>query len=164
MASGNTLCVFTPAHNVGPATNYATLDTRNGHLVLDFDSATDEDAIFPGVLPSNYAGGGLTVTVVWSATSATSSDVVWNAAIERLEDEGTDTDADSFATAQAATATAPGTSGALQYTNITFTSGANMDSLAAGEAFRLKVTRDANNGNDSMLGDAELHRVVVKET
>lgn len=164
MASGDTLCVFTPAHNAAPAANYATFDTRNGHLVLDFDSATDESAVFPGVLPANYAGGGLTVTVVWSATSATSGDVVWNGQVERLEDEGTDTDADSFATAQAATATAPGTSGALQYTNLTFTSGANMDSLAAGEAFRLKVTRDADNGSDSVLGDAEVHRVIVKET
>lgn len=164
MASGNTLCVFTPAANVPPSSNYATLDTRNGHLVLDFDPATDEDSVFPGVLPRHYGGGGLTVTLYWSATSATSGNCKWNVQVERLEDEGTDTDADSFASAQTATAAAPSTSGALQYTTVTFTSGTQMDSLAAGEAFRLKVTRDANDAGDTMTGDAELHRVEVRET
>jgi hypothetical protein len=164
MAAGESLCVFTPLDNQPPASNYATLDTRNSHAVLDYDAATDEDAVFAGVLPRHYAGGGLTVTIYWAASSATSGNCVWNAQIERLEDEGTDTDADSFASAQAATAAAPATSGALQYTTIAFTSGAQMDSLAAGEAFRLKVTRDANNASDTMTGDAELFRVEVRET
>lgn len=39
-----------------------------------------------------------------------------------------------------------------------------MDSLAAGEAFRLKVTRDADNASDTMAGDAELIGVEIKET
>lgn len=165
MASGDTLVVFTPLHNQPPASNYATLDLRNNHPVLDFDAATDEDAIFGSFLPRRYAGGGLTVLIVWSATTATTAEVIWNAAIERLEDEGTDTDADSFAAAQAsAEVTAPATSGALQYTTIAFTAGAQMDSLAAGEAFRLKITRDANAVGDDMAGDAELHRVEIKET
>lgn len=164
MASGDTLCVFTALSNMPPAASFATLDTRNAHPVLDFDAAADENAIFGAILPRAYGGGGLTVTIVWSATSATSGNVIWNAAIERL-DTATDTDADSFATAQAASAAATsGTSGNLTYTTITFTSGAQMDSLAAGEAFRLKVTRDADNGSDTMTGDAELHRVEVKET
>lgn len=165
MASGDTLCVFEPGANRPPASNYATFDTRNNHLVLDFDAATDEDAIFAGVLPRNYAGGGITVTIVWGATSATTGNVIWNSAIERLEDEGTDTDADSFATANASAAVAcAGTNGALQYTTIAHTSGAQMDSLAAGEAFRIKITRDANNASDTMTGDAELFRVEIKET
>ena len=164
MASGNTLAVFTPLHNEPPATVYATLDLRNGHPCLDFDAATDEDAVFTGILPANYAGGGLTVTLIWAATSATSGDVVWNAAIERMDDEGIDIDSDSFAAAQAATATAPAATGQLQYTSITFTSGAQMDSLAATEMFRIKVTRDANAGGDTMVGDAELLGVRISET
>jgi len=163
MASGDTLVVFTPLHNEAPSANFATLDLRNGHPVLDFDAASDEDAIFTGVLPRNYSGGGITATLIWLATSATTGDVVWNTAIERI-DTGTDTDADSFATANAATATTSGTSGAPTYTGIAHTSGAQMDSLAAGEAFRLKVTRDANNASDTMTGDAELLAVEIKET
>lgn len=164
MASGDTLCVFTPLHNEPPSSNYATADLRNGHPVLDFDAATDEDAIFTSVLPRHYAGGGLTVTIIWAATSATTGNVIWNSAIERL-DTGTDIDADSFATAQASAASATSaTSGAPTYTTITHSSGANMDSLAAGEAFRIKITRDANNASDTMTGDAELIAVEIKES
>jgi hypothetical protein len=166
MASGQTLVTLTPLHGEPPAANFATIDFRNGHPVLDFDAATDESAVFTFVLPRNYAGSGLTVTLIWAASSATSGTCRWNAAIERMEDEGTDTDADSFATAQAAGATAPATSGALQYTAIAFTSGAQMDSLVAGEAARLKITRDADGtgGTDDMTGDAELVAIEIRET
>jgi hypothetical protein len=164
MASGNTLCIFTATDNVPPAANFATLDHRNRHCVLDFDAAADESAIFEGVLPRHYAGGGITVRLLWAGTSATSGNVVWNSAIERIDDEGLDIDADSFATANAVTAGAPATSGMVQYTDIAHTSGAQMDSLAAGEAFRLKITRDADNGSDTMTGDAELLGVEIRET
>jgi hypothetical protein len=164
MASGNTLLSFSATANHPPASAYATPDTRNSHPVLDFDAGTDESAIFGSVLPRHYAGGGITVRLGWAASSATSGDVVWNVAIERIDDEGLDIDADGFAAAQAATATAPGTSGEVQYTDITFTDGAQMDSLAAGESFRLKITRDADNGSDTMAGDAELLTVEIRET
>lgn len=163
MATGNTLVIFGPLDNEPPASSYATLDTRNGHPCLDFDASADESAIFTAVLPRHYAGGGITITLIWSATSATSGDVIWNTAIERM-DTGTDIDADSFATANAATATTGATSGTPAYTTVAHTSGAQMDSLAAGEAFRLKVTRDADNGSDTMTGDAELLGIEIKET
>jgi hypothetical protein len=163
MASGETLLIFTPLHNQPPASGAATLDLRNSHPVLDFDAAAAEDAIFGAILPRHYAGGGLTVILTWMATSATSGDVKWNAAIER-DDSGTDLDADSFASAQTTTTTAPATSGAPITTSIAFTSGAQMDSLAVGEKFRLKVTRDAAAGGDTMTGDAEILAIEIKET
>lgn len=164
MASGNTLAIFTPLQNEPPTSAFATFDTRNAVPVLDFDDGTDESAVFGGVLPSNYAGGGLTVTLVWMATSATTGDVVWNADFERHADDAFDIDSDGFAGAQAATGTTASATGEQQYTAITFTDGAQMDSLAATESFRLKITRDANNGSDNMSGDAELLRVIVKES
>jgi hypothetical protein len=39
-----------------------------------------------------------------------------------------------------------------------------MDSLAAGESFRLRIYRDADNGSDTMTNDAELLRIEVRET
>jgi len=39
-----------------------------------------------------------------------------------------------------------------------------MDSVAAGELFRIKVTRDADNESDDMAGDAELSAVEIRET
>lgn len=163
MASGDTLVTLYPQNNEPPASNYATLDLRNNHPVLDFDADTDESAVFTAVMPSHYAGGGVTITLVWAATSGTSGDVVWTTAFERL-DNGTDMDADSFASANTATATTGGTSGAPTYTAIAHTNGGQMDSVAVGEAFRLQVVRDANAAGDTMTGDAELRAIVIKET
>lgn len=161
MASGDTLLVFTPLHNEPPASAYATLDMRNAHPVLDFDDSTDESAVFTAVLPQRYGGGGVTVYLHWAATSATSGDVVWAVAFER---DNTDLDADSFAAAQSATDTTDATSGVITTTSVAFTDGAQMDSLAVGEVFRLMVTRDADNVADTMSGDAELVAVEIRET
>lgn len=161
MASGDTLCILLPQDNAPPATNFATLDTRNGHLVLDFDAATSESAIFTGVLPRNYAGGGVTVTLHAMATSAITGDYVWDVAFEA---EGTDNDADSFATANTGTTTCSGTSGIETTTAIAFTNGAQMDSLAVGQRFRLKVTRDVTDAADTMAGDLEATAIEVRES
>jgi hypothetical protein len=163
MASGDTLCVFTALANQPPSSNFATVDARNGIMVLDFDAGTDESAVFVGVLPRSYSGGGLTVTLHWMASSDTTDTnvCVWNAEIERST---TDLDSDSFAAAQAANGNPNATSGIITSTAITFTAGAQMDSLAVGELFRLRITRDANNGSDTMTGDAELVAVELKET
>lgn len=163
MATGETLCVFTPAHNEPPSANYATLDQRNGHYVLDFDTLTQEAAIFSGVLPRNYGGGGLTVYIHAMLSSATSGTLGWDVAIERMSDATTDLDSDSFASAQTVTATTvPGTSGVVLVLSVAISSGANMDSLAAGEAFRIRIRRDV--ANDTATGDAELLAVEIKET
>lgn len=166
MASGQTLCRFTPAANQPPSSAYATPDVRNGLLVLDFDAAADENAIFVDVLPRNYGGGGLTVYIHWMASTATTGSCRWQAAIERHLAGTDDSDADSFAAAQSAGGTAVTPSGTEIVTAITFTNGAQMDSLAVGERFRLKVTRDADgtSGTDDMAGDAELVAIEIKET
>lgn len=166
MASGDTLCRWTALDGFPAAsTNIATQDIRNNHPVLDFDASTEETIAFEDALPANYAGGGLTVEIYWMATSATSGDTLWGGAVERMASGGTDMDADSYATEQtAAVSTANGTSGILAKATITHSSGANMDSTAAGEPFRYKVARKAADGTDTMTGDAELSRVIIKET
>jgi hypothetical protein len=166
MASGDTLIIFTPHSNQPPASIYATLDVRNGHLVLDFDGSTDEEAVFPGVLARAYAGGGLTVNHYIAFTSATTGSVRLQGAFERMDASSLDIDSDSFASFQSAGGSAPGTSGQIIVVAITFTSGSNMDSLAAGEAFRYKVRRDADgtSGTDDITTDMELLRIEVKET
>lgn len=164
MASGNSLCSFVPQGCIQPTSNYATYDFRNNHLVLEFDAGTDESVIWADILPRNYSGGGLTVNVLWMGDGVTTGDVVWNGAFERNEDSGTDLDSDSFATAQAATGTTAGTNGAVQYTAITFTDGAQIDSIAVGERFRFKLTRDADNVADTMSADAQVLAVEIIET
>lgn len=166
MGSGNSLLLFLPNANVPPASNFATLDLRNGHLVLDFDASTDEAAIFKGVLPQNYSGGGLTLKLHFAMSSATSGNVVLEASIERIGDDVQDIDSDGFASAQSSGAVAVSSvSGQAKIATIAFTSGAQMDSLAAGEAFRLKISRDADNaGSDTATGDLELIVAELRET
>lgn len=164
MASGATLAVFTALNNEPPATLAATFDVRNIHPVLNFDAAADWFANFGGIMPRNYGGGGITVYIHWSAATATSGDVIWAAAFERIGEGQQDIDADSFAAVQTVTATAPGTSGFLDIAAITFTNGAQMDSVAVGEGFRLQISRDANAGGDTMAGYAQLRFVEIKET
>jgi hypothetical protein len=116
------------------------------------------------IILRQYAGGGITVRIAWMATSAVTGNVIWSAAIER-GDTGTDHDADSFASAQnSAAAAAAGTSGDPTYTEIAFTNGAQIDSLAVGEHFRIKISREASNGSDTMSGDAELLGIEIRET
>ncbi len=166
MASGDTLLIFTPLHNEPPSSIAATIDLRNQHAVLDFDAAVDEEAVFGGVLPRNYGGGGVTVTLVWMASTATSGNAVWQTAFERHEDDNFDLDADGFAAFETSGAVAaPDVSGEVGYDTTTHTDGGEMDSLAVGESFRFKVRRDADDtsATDNMTGDAELLRVEIQE-
>jgi hypothetical protein len=164
MASGDTLAVFTPTANQPPATNYAALAVRNGHLVLGFDTTTQQAAIFAGVLPRNYAGGGLTVYAAWMAASATTGTIGWGVTFERDNDGNHDLDADAWATEQIITAAAvDATSGKVKTTSVAITAGAaGTDSLAAGEPFRIRLRRDV--ATDTAAGDAQLVSLEIKET
>ena len=163
MASGDTLIVFGPYHDEPPATNFATLDLRNLRPVLDFDATTPESAVFFGVMPQNYAGGGVDVYLHYAMSSAEADTIDWDAAFERIGDQQQDLDADGFAAVQSVDNTVvPGNSGDVDIVNITFTDGAQMDSIAVGEGFRIKINRDAV--NDTAAGDAELVFVEIKET
>jgi hypothetical protein len=163
MASGDTLFVATPAEDQPPATNYATFNTRNGHLVLEFDTTTQESAVFAGKLPRNYAGGNLTVYVSWLAATATTGTIGWGITFERNNPANVDLDADSWATEQIITAaTVDATSGKVTTTNVVCTAGAaGTASIAAGEDFRIRIRRDV--ANDTATGDAQLLSVEVKE-
>jgi hypothetical protein len=163
MASGDTLLVFSPMSYEPPSSNPATIDLRNQHPVLDFDASTNESAVWSAVMPAHYDGGGVTVYIHYAMSSATSGDVDWDAAFERIGDQQQDIDSDSFAAVNSVNnTTVPGTSGLVDVVSIAFTNGADMDSVAVGEAFRFKLTRDA--ASDTAAGDAEVLKVELRET
>lgn len=166
MATTNVLASFIPTDGRPPTSNFATLGQRNGHDTLDFDGSTDEETVFSGVLPPHFSGGGLTIETWWCFTSATSGSLRVQTAIERMDTSSLDIDADSFASFNSAGGSAPATSGQVIKVTTTHASGAEMDSLAAGEAYRLKIRRDADgtSGTDDITTDAQLLRVFVKET
>lgn len=154
-----------------PATAFATADVRPGgstpaenYLVYDFDDTTAEYNDYLVYLAPNYAGGGLTITLPWTATSATSNAVVWRAAIRRLN-TGEDVDtSQTYDFNNASASSAPATNGQLTYPTVTFTNGADMDSVVAGELFILRIGRLPTDAGDTMTGDAELWQPIVRET
>lgn len=169
MASGDTLFIFTPVNNVPPASAFATLDSFTAatglRLVLDFDgSAANETAIFPGVWPSNYAGGGIDVIIDYSLDGTDAQDVQFEVSVEVVQDDDDqDAGGQDFGAATDITDT-PATNTA-NYNNRTAAgqiSHANCGSPAVGDRIRLKVTRDFDHAANT--DDVQLHAVHVKET
>jgi hypothetical protein len=164
LSSGDSLYAWTVHSNEPPDTNFAVYTTRNFHFLLEFDDTTAWSAVFRGVMARNYAGGGVTVRLGWLGATAASGNVKWNVQFERHQAAVDNLDSDSFATAQTTTSVAPVSTGLITYASIAFTNGAQMDSLAIGEGFRLKVTRDAADGADTMVGRAQLLTIELRET
>ena len=158
--------VVRPQEMVPDASAGATLATRNNHKVMAFSSSAVEAAYVEGVMPRDYAGGGLTVKI-WFAGNGDNggaAGVTWRCSVEDLAAAGFDLDADGFAASQEVdTAGPPATSGQVSTAEITFTEGAQMDSLQAGAAFRLKIDRNVNDTNDTYGQDAQIVRVEIRE-
>lgn len=164
MASGDPLDKFLPG-GVEPTATPARYGKRNKRPILSFQPTTaNESGVWTSIL-KGYGGGGLTVTIVWRSEAAASGNVKWDAFIERNQDDVTDMDADSFATEQTVTDTAASVAGEPSYATITFTDGAQMDSLADGEEYRLKIERDQADAADTMNSDdAQITSILVEET
>lgn len=163
MASGDTLLTFHPYNNEPPTSNYATLDLRNNHPVLDF--ALGEIAIFSFVVPRSYGGSGITVYKHYSMETAVANDIRLDTTFERIGDQQQDIDSDGFdATGVNGTdTTVPGTSGLVDIINNAHSDGDRIDNLAVGESGRLKITRTAVAGTDAS-GELELIAIEIKET
>ena len=173
MASGDTLLIFTALHNEPPDADFATLDTilttstdePDDYVpVLDFDpGSTQEYASFAAHMPRHYGGGGLTVTLIWTS-EATSGDVKWDVAFKAFADSS-NLLSSTYAAVNTVTTTTDGTARDINTSEITFTDGADMDSVAAGEYFRMLVTRDGADAADTMnSNDAELISIEIRET
>lgn len=131
--------------------------------VYGFDASTDEFMDFYVHL-QGYDGGGLTCTIEWSAASATTGVTRWGVAVRRIQDDAEDVDAAHTYDYNEADDTTASASGETSKVDITFTNGADMDSWADGESAIARVTRNADHANDTMTGDAELWKLIIKET
>lgn len=163
MASGDTLLAWNAAQaNLSGATNEATFDsTSDGQLVLDFDATTNEFAVFYGVMPSRYSGGGLTIKVHLAMSTASSGDVDLDVQFARLT--GEDLSAVTYSTAVSQDNNTVAGSILTEFTvTLTVTSGTQMDSVVAGDFFAFKITRDA--ASDTATGDMELLGIEIRET
>jgi hypothetical protein len=160
--NSKTIAFFSALNNEPPATNFATLDTRNSHPVLDFDTTTQEAAIFRNIIPDSVGLlGGVNVIAQWATSTATTGTIGWNVAFERITSNVIDIDSDNFGTAQTITAiTVPSTAGVTLTSSCSFTQAQLPSGLTNGDMYRLRIRRDVT--NDTASGDAELIAVEVR--
>lgn len=157
-----TRAVFTPYSAEFPTTNFPRLQLVNRRPVLSFDASIQEACQWTGVAPQGFTGT-ITALVNYIMASATSGLVDFEVSLEAVTDgDATDLDAvDSFDTVNSANATVPGTAGHIDQLSVTLT---NADSIAAGDYFRLRVSRDADDAtNDTATGDCHVLAVELRD-
>jgi hypothetical protein len=125
----------------------ATWTTRNSTPLQAFNS-TNNQLFFIGIVPEGaVVASGVTINLLWCA-AATSGNIKWTAAIERMN---TTTASDSYDTAGTVTSNANTTT--LVPTLSSITPLTTIDGITIGDTFRLLITRDATS---TMTGDAQL--------
>lgn len=161
-AGTKTIAKYTPLDANPPATNFATIDTRNSVPVLEFDPATIESTFFVGSIPQGtILGSTLGAYLHFAGDTATGSTVAWGICMERMT--GTfGFSADSFGAGVQVNQILPSTRAEITIVGaaVPVPSG-----LTTGEAYRLLVRRIANDAtNDTAPGDAQLVLVELRNT
>ena len=163
--SGAPLAQFDANHANFPATAPAAAASRNAHPILAYDDGLEvanENVIFQGDMPADYAEGDIIVDIDWAAETAVIGDVTWCVEFERVAPAGQDIDVDGFAAQQPGTSTTSGASGIVTRTTITLTQ-AEADGIKAGDAYRLRLQRLTDDVGDDMVGDAQVLKVTVRQ-
>lgn len=158
----NTRFVLLPNAAEFPATAFPQLMQVNRRQVLAYDASTQEAAYWTAVAPQGFTGT-VNVAISYIMASATSGDVEFEVALEAVTDaDALDLDATtSFDTVNTVKVTVPGTAGYMDVATATMT---NADSIAAGDYFRLSVSRDADDStNDTATGDLYLLTVEIRD-
>jgi len=169
MSSGDTLMTLGPDMFTGQSGAYPTRDLRiddgnNPHVVLDFpDDETVRAVSKTLVMPQHYGGGGVTLYfhVMFSTDTNTGHTAEIDAAFENGASQ--DADVDGFAAANTTTVAPNGTCGVETEATIAFTDGADMDSVGAGDPFRVYFERD-HDGSDDASGDMEFKSLELRES
>jgi hypothetical protein len=153
-AGTKTYAVFTPLDNEPPASDYATIDTRNSISFLSFVGTTAESAIFRSVIPQGATFTSLSAILYYGTTGSTGN-IVWCAQFEDMI--GQTLNSDGFATAICAT----GPVGATFLSGLTLTT-SNINGITSGDPYRVKIYRDGASANDTHIQDAQLFTVEIR--
>jgi hypothetical protein len=127
-----------------------------------FDDTADEILDFACQMPEHYSGTtGITCTIQFAHSHA-STGPTWDMALRRVADDAEDLDTTAHTYAyNSVSAGAPSAIGEVGYDDITFSDGADMDSVAKNELFYLRIKRDALTDG---TGDAKLIMIYITET
>jgi hypothetical protein len=166
MASGSSLFPFNVIEVSGPTATYLT-PTIYGALnlpILQYPNTLSNPMEFVFVMPQFYSGGGLTILLNWLAETATSGNVRWKVSFSRLNPGNQNLSTPAFSTAVVSgTVAVPGTTGVGGQTIVTVTNGSQMDNVAAGDQFLMKVERDNTVGSNA-AGLVDLMSGELRET
>lgn len=142
-----------------PAGYASAAGTNSPVEFLTFDAATEQSAFWAFIMPSDYAGGDITVTFLWNAASGTANGVVWGAsllAVTPNTDSGS-IEAESFGTEDVSAAdTHLGTTAKRLHSISCTLTGAELDSVAAGDWCQFRARRKVADAADTMTGNAQL--------
>lgn len=141
-----------------PASAYAQTDTfpTTGRLCDAFSATTDESVILEGTIPAEYTGSGtLKLDILGGANTTTAADDARIDIVTEFRTAGASEslNADDFdATPDSGTITFSTTAYSLQKLSVTLTPATTP---AVGDRFRIKITRDADNGGglDDLASD-----------
>jgi hypothetical protein len=139
------------ANTVELATNDIMVDS------LDFDASTDEFAGAWFVLPSYYQSGTVAITIHWTAASG-SGDVYFSAGIRAYPDSEAIDQAVTLATSAADTLLTAND----MHIGPVFSSETIQGTAAANAPCYLRLSRDADNGNDTLAVDAKVTGITIQ--
>ena len=161
-SGSNIVRSWLPQDAVFPDSSLPTLNKVNNHAVLEFQAANDETCYLHGFTPDNYSSGGdLEIVFAYAQDSGTTGNVRWRARLEALD--GSALGSDGFGSWVASNDAVPGTAGNITTHTITLTTGnSGLDSIAAGEPFRLNIGREGSNGGDTATGVSRLVAVEMR--
>ncbi len=173
MATTDTMFILGPAGMTPPATIYATLDTiadtssPAGYTpVLDFDTTTAEWAYWWRTCPSNYGGGGFTISMKCGTDNTSTGDFDLNVGMAVVSDTTIltgDLGFDSMSTKAALTDTPPATpQDKLNYSAALTLTHAAAGSPAVGDRMIISAVRGV--GTDNNTGDLQLAEILILET
>lgn len=162
VASGDTLSILVPFDLEPPSTLSCLLGSTNNHPVLVYESTTGLFGIFTTIMPQNYSNTTGVTVYIESNCASTTGTVGWLLSMERM-DVTNAPGTDSFGAVTTVTATSANATANLPIIqSAAITKGTNMDSVVAGDTFRLKVGRDV--ANDTAVNPAQIFSIEIRET
>lgn len=148
MASGDSLGFWDALSSRPPGGGAPLISGINNDVVILFEADNDNTTYFYGFLPSSYAGGNVQIHLIWYATDAATDDIKIDVAFERRQPGTYDFDnGDDFGTDSSTLITV--SDDTLLNTTMIVITAANAGTPVAGEPFRLRVRRDADDGTDT---------------
>lgn len=149
---------MTPRTTNGAASGTVETTTNKRMLkTLDFDQSTDEFAQFEIRMPKGWNESTVTAYFLWSSDISGTNSVVWGLqAVATSDDDALDS---AYGTAQTVTDAQTAQGDLMQSAETSAITIAGTP--AAGDLVSFQVYRDADNGSDTLAGDARLHGVVL---